>query len=109
MRAMVLRAAGPVDSRPLALEDTPRPLPGPREVLVRVLCCGVCHTDLHTVEGDIVPPHFPVIPGHQVVGIVEEVGAEARRFDAGRRVGLAWLARTCGSCVYCGRDDENLC
>ena len=69
MKAMVLRAAGPVDSRPLALEDTPRPLPGPREVLVRVLCCGVCHTDLHTVEGDIVPPHLPVIPGHQAEDI----------------------------------------
>lgn len=109
MRAMVLRGFGPVEARPLTLEDAARPVPGPRELLVRVLCCGVCHTDLHIAEGDIVPPRLPVIPGHQVVGIVEEHGADAGRFDAGQRVGVAWLGRTCGSCVYCGRDDENLC
>jgi len=109
MRAMVLHGFGPAESRPLELEDVPRPRPGPGEVLVRVLCCGVCHTDLHTIEGDIVPPRLPLIPGHQVVGVVEEAGAGTSRLARGDRVGLAWLGRTCGECAYCLRGDENLC
>jgi propanol-preferring alcohol dehydrogenase len=109
MRAMVLPAFGRAESRPLLLRDVPRPDPGEREVLVRVNCCGVCHTDLHTVEGDIVPPRLPIIPGHQVVGVVERVGRGARVLSVGDRVGIAWLARTCGRCQYCLRGDENLC
>jgi len=109
VKAMVLDAFGPVEESPLVLRDVPRPVPGPHEALVRVRYCGVCHTDLHTVEGEIVPPKLPIIPGHQVVGIVEEVGEESARLSVGQRVGLAWLARTCGTCPYCERGEENLC
>jgi propanol-preferring alcohol dehydrogenase len=109
MKAAVLRSHAPIEVRPLVLEEVPRPEPGRRHVLVRVECCGVCHTDLHTVEGEITPPHLPIIPGHQVVGIVEELGEGATRFGIGDRVGLAWLAQTCGGCEYCRRGDENLC
>jgi propanol-preferring alcohol dehydrogenase len=106
---MILRRQAPVEERPLELVEVARPSPGPGEVLLRVLCCGVCHTDLHTVEGEIEPSKMPVIPGHQVVGIVEELGEGARRFQPGERVGLAWLGKTCGACAYCLRGDENLC
>jgi alcohol dehydrogenase, propanol-preferring len=106
---MLLRRPDFVERRPLELADVPRPAPGVRRVLVRVLCCGVCHTDLHTVEGEILPSRMPVIPGHQVIGIVEEVGEGASKLRVGQRVGLAWLGRTCGTCEYCRRGDENLC
>lgn len=106
---MVLQSFAPIEDRPLLLADVPRPEPGPRHVLIRVEHCGVCHTDLHTVEGEIVPPHLPIIPGHQVVGVVTETGGRAERFNVGQRVGLAWLGQTCGSCAYCRRGDENLC
>jgi propanol-preferring alcohol dehydrogenase len=109
MKAMVLHSFAPVEARPLALLDVPRPEPGRRQVLVRVQHCGVCHTDLHTVEGEITPPHLPIIPGHQVVGVVDELGEGAERFEIGERVGLAWLGQTCGRCAYCLRGDENLC
>jgi propanol-preferring alcohol dehydrogenase len=109
MKAMVLHAFAPIGERPLVLSDVPRPEPGPRQVLIRVQHCGVCHTDLHTVEGEIAPPHLPIIPGHQVVGIVEELGEGAGRFRIGDRVGLAWLGQACGECAYCLRGDENLC
>lgn len=109
MKAMVLHSFAPVEERPLVLSDVPRPEPGKRQVLVRVQQCGVCHTDLHTVEGEIAPPHLPIIPGHQVVGIVDELGEGAGRFEIGDRVGLAWLGQTCGTCAYCLRGDENLC
>jgi propanol-preferring alcohol dehydrogenase len=109
VRAMVLRAFAPIEERPLVLSEIPRPEPGPGQILIRVQHCGVCHTDLHTVEGEIAPPHLPIIPGHQVVGIVEELGEGAGRFAIGDRVGLAWLGQTCGDCAYCLRGDENLC
>ncbi len=109
MKAMILHSFAPIAERPLVLSDVPRPERGPRQVLVRVEHCGVCHTDLHTVEGEIAPPHLPIIPGHQVVGIVEEPGDGAERFRVGERVGLAWLGQTCGTCRYCRRGDENLC
>jgi propanol-preferring alcohol dehydrogenase len=109
VKAMVLEAFAPAESGPLVLRDRPRPVPGPGEALVRVRYCGVCHTDLHTIEGEIVPPKMPIVPGHQVVGVVEGVGDGARRLAVGQRVGLAWLARTCGICSYCRRGEENLC
>ncbi len=109
MKAMVLESFAPVEERPLVLKEVPTPTPGPREVLVRVQYCGVCHTDLHTVEGEIVPPKLPVIPGHQVIGVVEAVGDGVASLSVGQRVGLAWLGRTCGVCDYCKRGDENLC
>lgn len=109
MRAWVVRRAGPVDGGPLVLVDRPEPVPGPNEVRVRVTVCGVCRTDLHLVEGDLAPHGPDVVPGHEIVGLVDAVGANARRFALGERVGIAWLRHTCGSCRFCRRGDENLC
>jgi len=91
------------------LVDRPRPQPSPGEVLVEVEACGVCRTDLHVTEGDL-PEHRPhVVPGHEVVGRVVELGSGARRFAVGDRVGIAWLRSTCGSCRWCRSGRENLC
>lgn len=109
MRAMVLRRPCAVEESPLEATEAPRPEPGPGEVLIRVRACGVCRTDLHTVEGDIHPPRLPVIPGHQVVGVVEAVGQGVTRFARGDRVGVPWLYSACGACAYCARGSENLC
>jgi propanol-preferring alcohol dehydrogenase len=109
MRAVVLRKPGPVETKPLALEDRPTPSPGPGQILIRVRACGVCHTDLHLAEGDIVPPSYPRILGHQVVGVVERLGEGVAAPEVGRRVGIAWLGWACGECAACRRGDENLC
>jgi propanol-preferring alcohol dehydrogenase len=87
----------------------PRPYPGPGEIGVRVLTCGVCRTDLHLAEGDLVPRHTGVVPGHEVVGVVASRGVGTDRFELGERVGIAWLRSTCGECRFCRRGDENLC
>jgi propanol-preferring alcohol dehydrogenase len=109
MRAAVLRGCAPIDSAPLTVESVPVPEPGPSEVLIRVLACGICRTDLHIVEGDLPVRRSPVIPGHQVVGVVERLGTEVRSFRHGDRVGVAWLRRTCGVCRFCSGGRENLC
>jgi alcohol dehydrogenase, propanol-preferring len=109
MRAMVLHRQGPAEERLLRLEEVSERSPGKGEVRVRVSVCGVCHTDLHIVEGDIHPPKFPVIPGHQVVGFVEALGANVRGHREGDRVGVPWLYSTDGTCKYCRRGQENLC
>src|SRR5262250_2936904 len=109
MRAMVLSRQGRIESSPLASTTCPLPEPGPGEVRVRVRACGVCRTDLHVVEGDLRPRRLPVIPGHQVVGIVDALGAGATRFRIGDRVGIAWLRSTCGHCRFCLSARENLC
>jgi len=109
MRAMSLAGPAPVESAPLRCEFRAVPSPGPDEVLVRVIACGVCRTDLHIVEGDLPLVRSPIVPGHQVVGRVEAMGSQARRFRAGDRVGIAWLRRTCGTCEACRRGRENLC
>ncbi|HXZ28926.1 MAG TPA: zinc-dependent alcohol dehydrogenase family protein [Terriglobales bacterium] len=109
MRAMVLDSAKPAEHNPLQLRDVAAPEPGAGEVRVRVSCCGLCHTDLHTIEGDLPLPKLPLIPGHQIVGVVEARGAGARRFREGDRVGIPWLHETCGQCAYCRRGSENLC
>ena len=85
------------------------PVPGPGQVLVRVSTCGVCRTDLHVAEGDLPVHRANVVPGHEVVGIVETLGPDCSRFTPGDRVGIAWLAHTCGRCQFCRRGDENLC
>lgn len=109
MKAWIVRAPGPVDGHPLAMVDRPVPEPGPSEVRVAVSACGVCRTDLHVAEGDL-PVHRPqVVPGHEVVGVVDAVGAGASRFAVGQRIGIAWLRHTCGTCRFCRRGDENLC
>jgi propanol-preferring alcohol dehydrogenase len=109
MRACVLASPAPVDSHPLQSIDVPRPEPAAGEVLVRVHVCGVCRTDLHVVEGELPPRRSPVIPGHQVVGVIEKTGPGASRFQPGVRVGIAWLHRTDGVCEYCRSGRENLC
>lgn len=106
---MVLQSAKPAEQGPLRLQDVPVPQPGAGEVRVRVSCCGLCHTDLHTVEGDLPLPRLPLVPGHQIVGVVEAAGAGARRFREGDRVGIPWLHETCGQCDYCRGGQENLC
>ncbi len=109
MKAMVVRRAAPAEDNPLEVTEVQAPEPGPGEVRIRVRACGVCRTDLHTVEGDIHPPRLPVVPGHQVVGTVEAVGRGVTRFVEGDRVGVPWLYSTCGACAFCARGAENLC
>jgi len=109
MRAMVLERCAPAEDGPLRLSDVPTPQPGPREVLLRVLACGVCHTDLRAVEGDLGTDCVPIIPGHEVVGVVEALGEGCQRFRVGQRAGLAWLHWACGACEFCRNGLENLC
>jgi propanol-preferring alcohol dehydrogenase len=109
MRAWVVHEPGPMASTPLAMTDRPVPEPGVGELLIRVLCCGVCRTDLHLAEGDLPPKRPEVTPGHEVVGEVVAAGPGTTRFGSGDRVGVAWLAGTDGSCRFCRRGRENLC
>ncbi|MFW0792373.1 zinc-binding alcohol dehydrogenase family protein [Gordonia sp. CPCC 205515] len=109
MRAWAVTSPGPIDERPLEFIDKPTPTPAADELLVRVLACGVCRTDLHVSEGDLPVHREHVTPGHEVVGEVVDRGADVRDIEIGARVGVAWLRRTDGTCVYCRRGDENLC
>jgi alcohol dehydrogenase, propanol-preferring len=109
VKACLLRAPAPVSTNPLAFSDVPAPRPSAGQVLVRVSACGVCRTDLHVVEGELPPRKSPVIPGHQVVGAIEQLGEGTRRFRIGDRVGIAWLHETDGVCEYCRSGRENLC
>src|SRR5207245_7080722 len=109
MKACVLQAPAPIETNPLHFTEVAVPRPGPGEILVRVHACGVCRTDLHVVEGELPPRKSPIIPGHQIVGLVEKQGESARRFGIGDRVGIAWLHRTDGTCEYCRSGAENLC
>ena len=105
MRAMLFDEPG----RPLRRAEIPIPTPGPGQVLLKVHACGVCHTDLHIVDGELTGPKLPLVLGHQIVGIVSELGSGARRFHGGERVGVPWLGATDGTCRYCNRNQENLC
>lgn len=109
MKACFLRTPAKVEENPLEHGEFPDPSPGRGEVLVRVKMCGVCRTDLHVIEGELPPKKSPVIPGHQVVGIIEKLGPGAERLALGTRVGIAWLHKTDGTCEYCRRGEENLC
>ncbi len=102
---MVLHA----QRQPLRLEQVVVPVPRPGELLLRVAACGVCRTDLHVVDGDLTEPNLPLIPGHQIVGTVQEIGGTGSRFRVGDRVGVPWLGGSCGSCDYCRTGRENLC
>lgn len=105
MRAVLFEKAG----QPLRKAELPKPKPGSGQVLIRVRACAVCRTDLHIVDGELAQPKLPLIPGHEIVGIVEEKGQGAERFEIGDRVGIPWLGWTCGECVYCLWGRENLC
>ncbi len=106
---MLLSKPAPADEKPLSLGDIPVPKPKANEILIKVSVCGVCHTDLDEAEGRLVPSKTPVVPGHQVVGVVAERGGNAKRFEVGDRVGVTWLYSSCGKCDYCKRGNENLC
>src|SRR5437763_7634911 len=111
MKAMLLQGVaklGP-DATPLALADLPEPAAGPGEVLIKVSACGVCHTELDEIEGRLTPARLPVVLGHQVVGRVVAVGAGARRFRTGERVGVAWIFSADETCEFCRAGQENLC
>lgn len=109
MRAMVLESPAPVSQSPLYLRDVRKPDPAGRQVRVAIRCCGVCHTDLHTVEGELKLPKLPLTPGHQVVGVAEACGTGTRKFREGDRIGVPWLFRTDRTCRYCLTGHENLC
>ena len=109
MKACLLHSPAPVERDPLKYTEVPVPTPRDDEVLIRVRACGVCRTDLHVVEGELPPRRSPVIPGHQAVGVVEQLGSQAKRLRVGARVGVPWLHRTCGVCEFCRTGRENLC
>jgi propanol-preferring alcohol dehydrogenase len=109
MKVCLLRTPGRVEENPLEYTECAEPILGPTDVLVRVQVCGVCRTDLHVIEGELPPQKTPVIPGHQVVGFVEQSGSAAHRFPKHSRVGVAWLHKTDLTCAYCQRGEENLC
>jgi len=111
MKAMVMTEVCDLraERHPLKLRQVPRPAPGEGEILLKVLACGVCHTELDEIEGRATPPRLPVVPGHQVVGRVEENGRGADRFKPGDRVGVAWIFSACGRCGFCLSGRENLC
>ena len=105
MKAMLLDAPG----RPLRLANLPRPEPGPGQILVKVRACGVCRTDLHVVDGELSEPKLPIVPGHEIVGVVEQAGRGVEWLGPGERVGIPWLGHTCGRCRFCAAGRENLC
>jgi propanol-preferring alcohol dehydrogenase len=109
---MVLRRAHPIEAggkKPLELVDLPVPAIAPDQLLIKVSVCGICHTEIDEIEGRLVPPEFPIVPGHEIVGRVHAVGSEVRKVRPGDRVGVAWIHSTCGRCPFCARGDENLC
>ena len=109
MKAMLLDRPAPIEQKPLRRADISLPEPGTGEILIKVGACGVCHTDLHTAEGDLPLPVLPMVPGHQVVGRVEKAGPNAHRFRTQDRVGVTWFFAGCGSCNFCVEERENLC
>lgn len=109
MRAWWVDHTAPAAEGPLVLGEREPPTPTGSEVRVAVSTCGVCRTDLHLAEGDLLPHRPATIPGHEVVGVVDACGPDARRFEVGQRIGIAWLRHTCGRCRFCRRGDENLC
>lgn len=105
MKAMVLESA----RQPLVFRDIPVPRPEPNQVLVQVSACAICRTDLHVVDGELPNPKLPLVPGHQIVGNISELGDRVVGFECGERVGIPWLGQTCGRCAYCNSGRENLC
>jgi propanol-preferring alcohol dehydrogenase len=105
MQAMVLVAPG----QPLQWQERPDPQPGTGELRLVVQACAVCRTDLHVVDGELALPKLPIVPGHEIVGIVDRVGPDVDAAWLGRRAGVPWLGHTCGHCAYCASGRENLC
>ena len=111
MKAMVLNAIANLkeNRKPLNIADIPVPVPGEKEVLVKVSACGVCHTELDEIEGRTLPPKFPIILGHEIVGRVVKKGRNASKFTTGDRVGIGWIYSACQECKFCQEGNENLC
>jgi len=109
MKAIILEKPAPVEDNPLKITELPIPDPEPGRILVKVHACGICHTDLHQVEGELPMHKSPVIPGHQIVGTVTKTGEGVANIKAGDRVGMAWLHDTCQKCAHCLDGQENLC
>lgn len=109
MRAMVLEKPDLVENKPLLSKDIEKPQPNDNEILIKVKYCGVCHTDLHVVEGELKKPKLPLIPGHEIIGQVEKLGKDVKDLSIGDKVGVAWIHSSCNSCKYCAKDQENLC
>ncbi len=109
MKAMQLQHPAPAEEAPLTAVDLPNPEPGPGQVRLKIHTCGVCHTDLHIVEGDLDLPPRPLIPGHEIIGVVDALGKGATKHKLGDRLGVPWLNQTCGQCRYCKAGKENLC
>jgi propanol-preferring alcohol dehydrogenase len=99
----------PLKTEPLEMAEMPDPVPDSRQILIKVSVCGICHTELDEIEGRLIPPRFPLVLGHEVIGTVEALGSEVTQFKTGERVGIAWINSSCGKCKFCRRGDENLC
>jgi propanol-preferring alcohol dehydrogenase len=99
----------PFKQEPLEWAEMPNPIPNPNQILVKVSACGVCHTELDEIEGRLIPPNFPIVLGHEIVGRVEAAGSDVTTFKVEDRVGIAWIYSSCGTCDFCLRGDENLC
>jgi propanol-preferring alcohol dehydrogenase len=108
MKAMVLKEISPIEQEPLKMTELPDPAPGPKEILVKISACGICHTELDEIEGRL-PPKLPIVLGHQIVGRVEKLGPGAKQFNSRDRVGIAWINSACGRCHFCKEGNENLC
>ena len=108
MKAMVLKEISPIEKEPLRMIDLPDPIPGSKEILIKISTCGVCHTELDEIEGRL-PPKLPIVLGHQIVGRIENLGPGATKFNLGDRVGVAWIYSACGKCSFCQNGNENLC
>jgi propanol-preferring alcohol dehydrogenase len=108
MKAMVLKEISPIEKEPLTMTDLPDPIPGPKEILIKISACGICHTELDEIEGRL-PPKLPMVLGHQIVGRVKNWGPGATKFNSGDRVGIAWIYSACGKCSFCQNGNENLC
>lgn len=109
MKVMVLNKQSAIENNPLIYKDLPIPEPTSNQVQIKINACGICHTDLHIVEGDIPAPKLPLVPGHQIVGIISKIGTNVTKLKIGDKVGVPWLNFTCGQCHYCNNNLENLC
>ena len=109
MRAAILYNQQPIENSPLKIEEIAIPQINENEVLIKINACGICHTDLHIIEGELPPVKMPIIPGHQIIGVVEKIGSKVTKFKVGDKIGVPWLYSTCGKCEFCVRGKENLC
>jgi len=109
MRAWILNSPGPIENEPIRIAEAADPEPGEGELRIRVIACGICHTDLHEIEGELKLPKLPLTPGHQVAGKVDKIGPGTAGFKVGDRAGMTWLYWACGKCKFCQSGLENLC